>query len=107
MSVLTGRLSTMKIRLLQCLVLFTALALTACPTTDPKKKDKKAASRPPEVTELNADVDFQAFIGRLRKAVAARDMNTIASMMMPNFWFRPRGDPGRRSERPGRFPILG
>ena len=33
----------MKIRFLQCLVLFIALAFTACPTTNPKKDSKKAA----------------------------------------------------------------
>jgi hypothetical protein len=31
------------------------------------------------------DVDFQAFVGRLRKAVKAHDVNTIAAMMTPGF----------------------
>ncbi len=35
--------------------------------------------------EESSDVDFQAFLGRLRQAVAARDMNTIAAMMTPDF----------------------
>lgn len=93
----------MKIRLLQCLALFTALALTACPTTNPKKKNKKAASRAPEVTELDADVDFQAFIGRLRKAVAARDMNTVATMMTPDFGFVLGATPAEDRSGPGVF----
>ena len=76
----------MKIRILQCLVLLTALAFTACPTTDPKKDSKKAAKTAEHPTsEENADVDFQAFVGRLRKAVKAHDVNTIAAMMTPGF----------------------
>ncbi|MEO8440115.1 MAG: hypothetical protein ABI540_07835 [Spartobacteria bacterium] len=76
----------MKIRLLQCLVLLTALAFTACPTTDPKKKAKKAArTAEKEPSEENADVDFQAFVGRLRKAIKAHDVNAIAPMMTTDF----------------------
>ena len=76
----------MKIRILQCLVLLTALAFTACPTTDPKKNSKKAAKTAEHPTsEENADVDFQAFVGRLRKAVKAHDVNTIAAMMTPGW----------------------
>ena len=82
----SDRLSTMKIRILQSLVLLSALALIACPTTDPKKDSKKAAKTAEHPTsEQNADVDFQAFIGRLRKAVKAHDVNTIAAMMTPGF----------------------
>ena len=33
----------------------------------------------------NADVDFQAFVGRLKKAVAGHDVNTLASMMTTDF----------------------
>ena len=86
MSELLIDFSTMKIRILQCLVLLTALAFTACPTTDPKKNSKKAAKTAEHPTsEENADVDFQAFVGRLRKAVKAHDVNTIAAMMTPGF----------------------
>ena len=86
MSELPIDFSTMKIRILQCLVLLTALAFTACPTTDPKKDPKKAAKTAEHPTsEENADVDFQAFVGRLRKAVKAHDVNTIAAMMTPGF----------------------
>jgi len=76
----------MKTRIFSCLVLTAALALTACPT-NPKKNPKKpgVTKTPPTVSEENADVDFQAFVGRLRKAVKARDVNTLASMMTPNF----------------------
>ena len=33
------------------------------------------------------DVDFDAFIGRLRKAVATHDMNAIAQMMTADFGY--------------------
>ena len=80
------KFSTMKLRILQCLVLLTALALTACPTTNPKKKSAKAAhtGKVPK-SEENSDIDFQAFVGRLRKAVKAHDLDTVAAMMTPDF----------------------
>jgi hypothetical protein len=76
---------TMKTRISGCLLLLTALAFTACPTTHPKKNPKKPATTAESQPEENANADFQEFIGRLRKAVKAHDMNTIASMMTPDF----------------------
>ncbi|MGI8889476.1 MAG: hypothetical protein ACR2G0_01665 [Chthoniobacterales bacterium] len=78
----------MKTRILQSCCLASALALTACPTTDPKKDAKKPAqtAETPTTDETMA-LDFQAFVGRLRKAVKAHDAETIASMMTPNFAF--------------------
>ncbi len=74
-----------KTRLLQCLVLLLAFALTACPTTNPKKDPKKAARTKQPPAPESSEMDFQAFIGRLRKAVKAHDVNTVASMMSPDF----------------------
>jgi hypothetical protein len=86
MSELPIDFSTMKTRFLQCLVPLIALAFAACPTTDPKKDSKKAAKTAEHPTsDENADVDFQAFVGRLRKAVKAHDAKTIAAMMTPGF----------------------
>ncbi len=66
-----------------------AIAFAAC-----KSSQKKSAAKKPGATqsqsalkEENKEVDFQAFVGRLRKAVTARDMNTIASMMAPDFGY--------------------
>ncbi len=101
MSDLRVDFSTMKLRL--CLVLLTALTLTACPTTGSKKKDKKAAATAALHNELNADMDFQAFIGRLRKAVKARDMNTVASMMTPDFAYVLGATPAEDRQGPGVF----
>jgi hypothetical protein len=55
----------MKTRLLGSLAIVAALAFTACPTTNPKKNEKKPGrtAKPPP-TEENTEVDFQAFIGR-------------------------------------------
>ena len=40
------------------------------------------------MADLSGDVTFQAFLGRLRKAAAAHDAQTIASMMPTNFLYR-------------------
>ena len=86
-SALTSDFSGMKKRILGCLLLLSALGFTACPTTNPKKEAKKAARTAEQHGEENADVDFQAFIGRLRRAVKTRDVNTVASMMAPDFGY--------------------
>jgi predicted component of type VI protein secretion system len=77
-------------RKLACFLLLCALAFSGCGTTSKKKKkdsevpeSKKEAKNAQE----SSDVDFQAFVSRLRKAVAARDVNTIASMMTTDFAF--------------------
>ena len=58
-------------------------ALASCDTA----AKKKAAKKPKEtaMTDVSNDVNYQAFIGRLRKAVSAHDAPTIASMMTPDF----------------------
>ena len=74
-------------RKLATLLLFIALAFTAC--RSPGKRDKaktpEQVKKEHEQGQESADQDFQAFVGRLRGAVAARDMNTIAQMMTPDF----------------------
>jgi hypothetical protein len=75
-------------RKLTCLVLLCALAFSGCASHDKTKKDKEAAKTKAQEAkhpEESSDVDFQAFIGRLRKAVDSRDMETIASMMTSDF----------------------
>ena len=94
----------MKARPLSCLVLLAALAFTACPTTNPKKNSKKAA-RTAEVHpgQPEDSVDLQAFIGRLRAAAKARDMNTIAGMMTPDFAYVLGATPAEDRLGPGVF----
>ncbi len=72
-----------------CLTLLTALALTGCPTTSPKKNSKKPATTATQPTiDETGSVDFQAFLGRLRRAVAAHDVQAVASMMTVDFGYR-------------------
>ncbi|HEV2805594.1 MAG TPA: hypothetical protein VGW57_11770 [Chthoniobacterales bacterium] len=70
--------------------LVAALALGGCDMFKSKKKDTKPAVNKrakADLREENNDVDFQAFVSRLKKAVAAHDVNTLASMMTPDFGY--------------------
>jgi hypothetical protein len=65
--------------------------LTACKSQSKAEKERKAALSKKAKADLrdeNTDVDFQAFVGRLRKAAADHDMNTLASMMTPTFGYK-------------------
>jgi hypothetical protein len=94
----------MNLRSFYWLIPLTALALTACPTTHPKENPKKAAktaeAHPGQGPE---SVDFQAFLGRLRAAVRARDVNTVASMMTPDFGYVLGASPAEDRTGPGVF----
>ncbi len=78
-------------KLITCLLLAFAVALSGCKTTAKRDKEKKAALDRKAKANLRgeeiSDTDFQAFVGRLRKAVAAHDMNTLATMMTPEFGY--------------------
>jgi hypothetical protein len=84
-------------RILLSLLLVAAFACTGCHTEKDKLKrealKKKAKA---DLREENKDVDFQAFVGRLRKAAAAHDTDALASMMTPDFGYRlnPEGSGG-------------
>src|SRR5204863_2536746 len=70
--------------------LLAALALGGCSSAADKKKKQDAALKKRAKAELrdeNQDVDFQAFVGRLKKAVSSHDANTLASMMTEDFAF--------------------
>ena len=69
--------------------LFGALAFGGCDLFN-KKQDKKPSVTKRAKADLrqeNNDVDFQAFVGRLKKAVAAHDANTLAGMMTADFGY--------------------
>jgi len=69
-------------------LLIGAFAFGGCNASKSKKPEKKPAARTKaELREENTDVDFQAFVGRLKKAVAAHDVNAIAAMMTEDFAF--------------------
>ena len=84
--------------LFTCLLAF-AVMLTSCKTPAEKEKTKQAALKKKAKANLREteDVDFQAFIGRLRKAVAARDVAMVKSMMTDDFGYKldpPMAGPG-------------
>lgn len=74
-------------RYLTLLLLVVAIAFAGCKSAAKREKEQKAAQakKDAQTTETTADVDFQAFITRLRKAVQSRDMNTLAAMMTSDF----------------------
>ncbi|MBV9619366.1 MAG: hypothetical protein JO201_09135 [Verrucomicrobia bacterium] len=81
-------------------ILLTAFVFTACQTPEQKKeKARKEALKKKAKADLREpqDVDFQAFVGRLRKAVTSRDMATLKSMMTDDFGYKlepPMAGPG-------------
>ncbi len=92
----------MNLRLLRAPVLLTTALLAlagGCKTTpeDDPEKPKPATTAAAEKTkpkkpvttmrDMRGDVAFQAFLGRLRAAVAAKDVHEIAGMMTTNFGY--------------------
>lgn len=71
------------------IVIVLTLALTGCGSLfkHKNKKDPASNAKKQEAQTENADVDFQAFVGRLRKAVAAHDLHAIAAMMSADFGY--------------------
>ncbi len=83
----------MKGRYVLCLLLAAALGGTGCHGSSAAKNKKTAATEKKKEPKIDprrevTDVDFDAFLSRLRKAVAAHDLNTVASMMTPNFGYQ-------------------
>lgn len=77
-------------KIIASVLLLLAIGLSGCQTPSQKEKAKKAAlskKTKAALREESSDVDFQAFVGRLRKAVAAHDVNTLAEMMTPDFGY--------------------
>jgi hypothetical protein len=78
----------------------TAFVFTGCQTPEQKKeKARKEALKKKAKADLRQpqDVDFQAFVSRLRKAVTNRDLETLKSMMTDDFGYKlepPMAGPG-------------
>ena len=72
-------------RIFALLLLACAVGLAGCKAPrkfhEQKKPAKTAKKTPEKPQEEVSDVDFEAFIGRLRKAVANRDVPTLKTMM--------------------------
>lgn len=65
------------------------IALSGCKWLGKKDAGKKPGAKQDKaaVKQANADVDFQAFVARLRKAVQTHDLNTLAAMMSQDFGY--------------------
>lgn len=76
-------------RILISVLLLLGLAVTGCKSTSKKEKEKNAALTKKTKAALreDTDIDFEAFVGRLKKAVAAHDVNALAAMMTPDFGY--------------------
>jgi len=88
-------------RILLTSLLALAFVFAGCETPQKKKEKLKQAELKKKakanLREESTDVDFQAFVGRLRKAVAKRDVETIKSMMTEDFGYKlepPMSGPG-------------
>lgn len=94
-------MSVRYIRLLLCLALI-AGAVSGCQSPEKKKEEKEKAKKAeeakhkPKIPDMSADVNFEAFVGRLRIAVAKHDRVTLSSMMTSDFGYR--WDPGMAGE---------
>ena len=78
-------------RIFASILLVLAVALAGCKTPSEKEKVKQAALKKKakaNLREESNDIDFQAFVGRLRKAVASHDTETLKSMMTDDFGYK-------------------
>lgn len=78
-------------KILTSILLVFAIALAGCKSPEEKEKQKKAALTKKAKAKLrpeSPDVDFQAFVGRLRKAVEAHDIAALRSMMTADFGYK-------------------
>ena len=71
-------------------LLLAVMFLAGCPQPGKKPTPAKGKEKPakPDIKDQNGDTSFQAFLGRLRKAVEARDKVMLVSMMSADFGYR-------------------
>jgi hypothetical protein len=77
-------------KIITCVLLLFAIGLSGCKSPAKKVEEKqKAALKKKAKADLREDseVDFQSFVGRLRKAIAAHDVTTLAGMMTTDFGY--------------------
>lgn len=78
-------------RIFITVLLLSVFAFSGCQTPEQKKeKLKQAALKKKAKADLREpqDVDLQAFVVRLRKAVSNRDKETLKSMMTDDFGYK-------------------
>jgi len=85
-------------RILLTSLLAVAFVFAGCKNPDKEKtKDEALKKKAKAKLRESEDVDFQAFVGRLRKAAANRDLDTLKSMMTEDFGYKmnpPMSGPG-------------
>lgn len=78
-------------KIITCILLLGAIILGGGCKSPAKKaeQEQKAAVKKKAKADLREDseVDFQSFVGRLRKAIAAHDVTTLAGMMTTDFGY--------------------
>lgn len=76
-------------RILASILLLLAIGLSGCKSPSKTDKEKKAALTKKDKPKLreDTDVDFEAFVGRLKKAISAHDVTTLAGMMTTDFGY--------------------
>jgi hypothetical protein len=78
-------------RIFASILLVLAVVLSGCQTPSEKEKVKQAALKKKakaNLREESSDIDFQAFVGRLRKAVSNHDVETLKAMMTDDFGYK-------------------
>ena len=76
-------------RLVIPILLALVIGFTGCQTSKDKlKRDALKKKAKADLRDDKKDVDFEAFLGRLRKAVAAHDVTVLAGMMTTDFGYR-------------------
>lgn len=94
-----GRSSLSAGMFLRAIVLFlTVVILAGCPQPGKDRKKAKGKQDKPQMKDQSGDTAFQAFNGRLRKAVELHDRTMLASMMSSDFGYR--WDSGPAGETP-------
>jgi hypothetical protein len=53
-----------------------------------EKKKAEEEKKKPKIPDMSGDTSFQAFVGRLRQAVAKHDRATLTAMMTENFGYQ-------------------
>ena len=87
----------MKLRLTFVALLFASLAACEAPYKKKDDEDKKP------LKDQSGDQAFQSFLGRLRRAVAQKDLATLTKLMVPAPDFGYRWDTAPAGETPFAF----
>ena len=80
----------MRMLLRALLIAVLACCFISCSTASKKKAAAEAEEKAKrqDLEDMGGDPSFLSFLGRLRKAVAAHDVDTISQMMTTNFGYR-------------------